>query len=301
MRAREVAFALGKAVRAGRDWLCMCPLHGGVSLSLADGRNGKLLAHCFAGCDGCEVWTELRDRGLIGDGDDRRSPERVEAQRRRAEAVAATERERIRRRIEQARALYGRGVDARGTPVEIYLHSRGITTPIPRVLRFVQHCPHRSGGYRPAMVAPVVNVSGEQTGVHKTFLRPDGSGKADLPKEEQRESCGILKAGAVRLADLDHDCALIVGEGIESTLSAMQMFGLPGWAALSATGIEALDLPDEIRDVVIAADNDSNGVGYAAALAACERWQGEARHVEILMPPHAGDDFNSILLQGRLQ
>jgi len=302
MRAREVAFALGKAVRAGRDWLCMCPLHGGVSLSLCDGRNGALLAHCFAGCDGREVWRELRDRGLIGDGveRDRRSPERIAEQYKREAAAEKAEQERIRRRIERARALYRRGVDATGTPVETYLRSRNITIAVPRVLRFVQHCPHRNGGYYPAMVAPVIYVDGEQIGVHKTYLRADGYGKADLPKEEQRESCGILKAGAVRLADLDHDCALIVGEGIESTLSAMQMFGLPGWAALSATGIEALDLPDEIRDVVIAGDNDANGVGYAAALSAYERWQGEGRHVEILMPPNAGDDFNDILFQERV-
>ena len=113
----------------------------------------------------------------------------------------------------------------------------------------------------------------------------------------------------MRLADLDPghrlddrapDHGLIVGEGIESTLSVMQLFGLPGWAALSANGIAVLELPDRVREVIIAADNDSNGVGFAAALAACERWQGEARHVEILMPPNAGDDFNSIFLQGRL-
>ena len=79
----------------------------------------------------------------------------------------------------------------------------------------------------------------------------------------------------------------------------MQMFGLPGWAALSATGIEALDLPDEIHEVTIVADNDANGVGYAAALTAYERWQGEGRGVGILMPPNAGDDFNDVL-QGRL-
>ena len=300
MTAREVAFALGNATHVGRDWLCACPVHGGASLSLADGRNGALLVYCFGGCDRREVWTELRDRGLIGEGDDRRSPERVEAQRRRDEAVAATERERIRRRIEQARALYGRGVDARGTPVEIYLHSRGITIPVPPVLRFLQHCPHRSGGYRPAMVAPVVNVNGEQTGVHKTFLRPDGSGKADLPKPEQRESCGILASGAVRLASHCVGKPLVIGEGLESTLSAMALFDLPGWAALNAGGIVALDLPDEVRKVTISADNDASGVGYAAALSACERWQGEGRHVEILMPPNAGDDFNDILFQERV-
>jgi len=303
MRAREVAFALdGKAHREGRDYRTRCPKHGGRALSLSDGRNGALLVHCFAGCDASEVWRELRDRGLIGDGveRDRRSPDRSVEQHKREAAAEKAEQERMRRRIEQARALYRRGEDARGTPVETYLRSRGIAIPVPSVLRFVQHCPHRNGGYYPAMVAPVVYVDGEQIGVHKTYLRADGYGKADLSKEAQRESCGILKAAAVRLASHCAGKALLVGEGIESTLSAMQLFDLPGWAALSANGIDTLDLPDEVREVVIAADNDSNGVGYAAALTACERWQGEARHVEILMPPNAGDDFNSIFLQGRL-
>lgn len=46
----------------------------------------------------------------------------------------------------------------------------------------------------------------------------------------------------------------------------MQLFDLPGWAALSAPGIKSLGLPERVRDLVIALDNDENGTGQEAAL-----------------------------------
>ena len=36
----------------------------------------------------------------------------------------------------------------------------------------------------------------------------------------------------------------------------MQIFGLPGWSAVSAGGLKALNLPPDVRRVIIAADND---------------------------------------------
>jgi phage/plasmid primase-like uncharacterized protein len=146
------------------------------------------------------------------------------------------------------------------------------------------------------MVAPIVNVAGEQIAIHKTFLRPDGRGKADLPKTEQRETSCPMKGGAVRLALHRADLELLVGEGIESTLAAMQLFSLPGWAAICASGIASLDLPADVRRVVVAADNDMNGVGQRAALSARERWVVEGRSVRILLPPNPGEDLNDVLL-----
>jgi putative DNA primase/helicase len=57
-----------------------------------------------------------------------------------------------------------------------------------------------------------------------------------------------------------------------------------------------LDLPNDVRRIVIAADNDENGVGQRAALSARERWTAEGRMVRILLPPNAGEDFNDVLL-----
>jgi hypothetical protein len=186
---------------------------------LADGRDGKLLARCFGGCEWADVFAGLRSLGLIGTG-----PVNVgiDPEGRRSRQEAEDETERLRRGICAARDLYRRGIDPYGTPVEIYLRSRRITGPIPTVLRFLDHCPHRNGGYYPAMLAPIVNVDGHQIAAHKTFLTPEG-GKADLPKGEHRETRGPMMGGAVRLTSHQSDSELIVGEGIESTLSAMQL------------------------------------------------------------------------------
>jgi putative DNA primase/helicase len=293
--AHEIAQQLGHAIRVGHDSRCDCPLHRGHSLCIANGRDGKLLIKCWGGCDGREIFNELCSMGLISGRPDVAYENESELRRRR-EAETKAEIERLRRRIAAARDLYRRSKDAVGTPVQTYLCSRGITGPIPPVLRFLQHCPHRNGRYYPAIVAPIVNVVGEQVGVHKTCLLPNGSSKADLPKKEQRETCGPMKGGAVRLAPYRPGAGLLIGEGIESTLSAMQLFGLPGWAAICAPGIEALELPPEVRSIVIAADNDVNGVGQRAALSAQERWTAERRSVRMLFPPNPGEDFNDVLL-----
>jgi putative DNA primase/helicase len=89
---------------------------------------------------------------------------------------------------------------------------------------------------------------------------------------------------------------LLISEGIETTLAAMQLFGLPGWAAICAPGIEALELPTEVRAVAIAADNDVSGTGQRAALSAQARWMAEGHSVRILLPPNPGD-FNDVLLR----
>ena len=141
---------------------------------------------------------------------------RIPARRRANESRRRDDADQRRRKIQQAREIYASGVwDER---IAVYLRSRGIRLTSP-VLRFSEHAPHRLGARLPAMLAPVVNVYGEQTGVHMTYLRPDGGGKADLPKEFQRECRGVIHGGAIRLAEHDPDVELIIGEGVESTLS----------------------------------------------------------------------------------
>jgi putative DNA primase/helicase len=298
-RAFQVAKALGGAVtREGRGWRCRCPAHGGVSLNVADGQ-GVLLVTCWAGCNPLDVLSEIRRLHLFSEDAADRPPIKPHAGRGDDDARRTAEIERLRRGICAARDIYRRSGPAAGTPVEAYLRSRGITGPAPPVLRWLPLCPHRNGRYFPAMVAPIVNVDGAQIAVHKTFLSPDG-GKADLPKEQQREIRGPMKGGAVRLGQHRPDTDLMTGEGIESTLSAMQLFGdLPGWAALSAGGLEDLVLPPSIAAVAIAADNDLNGVGPRAALRAYERWSREGRTVRILLPSNIDTDFNDELLQGK--
>ena len=145
------------------------------------------------------------------------------------------------------------------------------------------------------MVAVVEQVQRGPVAVHATYLRPDGSGKADIPKEQQKASFGSIKGGAVRLGISRAGEWLAVGEGIETTLSVAVACAMPGLAAVSAGGIRSLVLSREATRVIICADHDASGVGERAARDAAARWLAEGRRVKLGLPPRAGIDFNDIL------
>lgn len=65
MTAAELAAALGKAHREGREWRCLCPAHADhtPSLSITE-KDGQLLVICRAGCDQASVIDALKARGL---------------------------------------------------------------------------------------------------------------------------------------------------------------------------------------------------------------------------------------------
>ena len=85
----------------------------------------------------------------------------------------------------------------------------------------------------------------------------------------------------------------MVGEGIETCLAAMRATGQAAWAALSTSGLRALDLPRDVRDVIVLADGDDPG--EAAAQDCTWRWKREGRRVRIARPPRSMD-FNDLLL-----
>jgi hypothetical protein len=119
----------------------------------------------------------------------------------------------------------------------------------------------------------------------------DGLGSGKAPVEEAKMSLGPCRGGAVHLADAGGGL-LMVGEGIETCLSAMQATGHPAWAALSTGDMRALELPDYVRDVIVLADGDAGG--EKAARACALRWTRQGRRVRIARPPQ-GMDFNDML------
>jgi putative DNA primase/helicase len=285
MGAAGIARQLG-ATRQGNNWRCACPRGCGYGLSFCDGPDGRLLAFCFGGCQFDRIMAALVEYGLLDDDDDDLHVSRrvIVCPRDGAERIA------------HARQIYDSGVwDER---IAVYLHSReiGLTSP---VLRFQEQAPHRLGARLPAMLAPVVDIDGEQIGAHMTYLRRDGAGKADLPKEYQRESRGVIHGGAIRLMPFDPKVELVISEGLETGLAAAQIFALPCWSAVYAGGLRSLALPPDVRRIIIAADNDVSGAGQRNALAAYDRWIAEGRSVRIKCPPDAGDDFNDVLIKRR--
>jgi putative DNA primase/helicase len=142
-----------------------------------------------------------------------------------------------------------------GTAVERYWFARGLAPPVPMTIRASRSwLRHPEGGSRPAMIALVQHAEFGPIAIHRTWLQLDGLKKASF--REPRRSLGPIKGGAVRLARAGD--LLMIGEGIETTAGAMTATGLPGWAALSAGGIEGLILPPLplAAAVIILADND---------------------------------------------
>jgi hypothetical protein len=276
--------------RQGHDCRCPCPLGCGYTLALADAEDGRLLAHCFGGCDYANILSALVEHSLFDDDDDALCRDLSLSVR--PSTVDDFARSRA------ARWIYNHLAPAVGTAAQVYLRHRCISIPMPPVLRF-GNCPHRLGGIYPTtMVAPVTDIDDTQIGIHATYLRRDGTGKANFGHRDlQRETRGVIRGGAIRLAPHDSKHELIVGEGIESTLSAMEIFDLPGWSAVSAGGLKTLELPPTVRRIVIAADNDM--AGQQTALTAYQRWTAEGRSVRIKTPPVIGTDFNDLLLAAR--
>jgi DNA primase len=287
MTAETIARALG-GHRAGATWMARCPVHDdrSPSLSISSGKDGKVLVRCHAGCEQRDLITALVERDLWdkkGKGAGR------VAHKRRTRIAAAESDPDAKGRTEAALAIWQASRGVEGTPVEGYLRSRGLNLPAWPALRFHAGLKHPSGGVWPTMVALVtLGGTGSPIAVHRTFLARDGGGKA--PVSPAKMMLGPCRGGVVRLGAPGD--VLMVGEGIETCLAAMQATGNPAWAALSTSGLRALDLPCHALNVIVLADGDEPG--EAAALYCARRWNRDGRRVRIARPPQ-GMDFNDLL------
>jgi hypothetical protein len=200
---------------------------------------------------------------------------------------------------EAARRLFAVSQPIRRTLVEAYLHNRGIETVHDAgALRFHPRCYYRRDDGSPtetwpAMIAAVTDLEGCLTGVHRTWLDPDGFdlrrlGKA--PVDTPRRAMGSLLGHAVRFGAVDD--VLAAGEGIETMLSLRcALPAMPMAAALSANHLAAILLPLTLRRLYIARDADAAGDMALATLT--ER--AEAAGIDALaLSPRMGD-FNEDL------
>lgn len=288
--ARDLTTALGGRWH-GRYGAAPCPVcqpdrrKGQNALTVADGRNGRLVLDCKKSA--CGFLDILAAAGLRSG--DYTPPDMATLAQREREAKAEAE-----KRAKLAWRLWLEAKPIASTVAETYLRGRGITCPLPATLRFHGACWHGPTARRyPALVA-LVEGSGAAA-VHRTWLRADGSGKADI--EPAKAMLGATAGGAVRLAQ--GSGRLVAAEGIESTLSlACGLLGEPAtlWAALSTSGLRGLHLPPQPGRLTIAADGD--GPGREAAHNLAERAHALGWQVSIL-DPGTGRDFNDILQERR--
>ena len=147
----------------------------------------------------------------------------------------------------------------------------------------------------PAVLACVALADGTPLATHQTFLEPDGSDKAQIDKPRLFAAGGKTATGGIWFGAASPTQEFMVGEGIESTLSAMRIFdSAAGCAALSANGIRTLLLPADARRVRVFADNDLLGQGVSAAREAARRWIAEGRTVAVSIAEAVGEDANDV-------
>jgi hypothetical protein len=276
---------------AGAEKVGPCPVCGGRDrFSIRPGKGVWNCRHCGGG-DGVALVRHVMGLDfpaaldwIVGAETLTLSPEelrrREAEQRKAAEARRAEEDRRRAQAIARARRIWQEGVPVEGTPVAAYLAGRGFTPErmprIPAVLRAHPALPYMVEVERgrwveihrgPAMLAAVQRADGRFGAVHRTWIDPDRPGKKmalrhggeDLPAKKVE---GSKKGGAIRLSHHgmgDRFDTLVMGEGIETTLSArvsVPIAGAAWWAGVDLGNMSGsrittrerarmLGLPDE--------------------------------------------------------
>lgn len=201
-----------------------------------------------------------------------------------------------------------------GTVAETYLAGRGIRlADLPRqpgALRFSPNQKHGESGQRwPAIVAAMIGANNGFVAIHRTFLAPDGSGKAPIepqrkiwPRYKGTGACIHLWRGETGVSHIEAAKqglwdTLVITEGLEDGLSVV--VACPEyrvWVAGTLGNIAEIRLPECCGEVIVCADNDWGKPEAKAALdrglAALLR-QGR-RQVKLAHSP-VGKDVNDAL------
>ena len=147
-------------------------------------------------------------------------------------------------------------------------------------------------GDYPAMIGSIRTVSGELMSLHRTYISHGKKAPVFSPKKIMTPIvAGGLSGCAVQLYKPTDE--LIIAEGIETALALSISTGLPVWSTVSAHGMAQVIIPDQVRKLTIAADNDENGTGQRAADQLALRYRDI--ETKIMIPPTVGSDWLDVL------
>lgn len=184
--------------------------------------------------------------------------------------------------------------------VDRYLAARGLVGP-PTL--FQAKRPYfenkRKIGTFDAMLAKIVGHDGKPRSYHVTYLN---EGKKLEHVDAPRKIMPILaplNGSAVRLFPAAEEMG--VGEGIETSLAASEIFRVPTWACLNEGLLSEWIPPKAVKSLWIFGDNDPNFVGQQAAYTLARRLARTRQDIklQVVFPTKAGYDWNDVLLAQR--
>lgn len=335
---------IGGLKRAGSEWVGPCPVCDGADrFAINPGLDVFTCRICCAGGDGialvqhvqkCDFQAALAF--LVGEADAVVDPVKLAA----AKAAAAKKEKQRKDYAERSRAWARR--DAReiwhsaqagaGTLAQDYLEGRGVVLPSwPPTLRFLPDHPYKKSTKGkmqvlhkgPCMIAGIQNATGQVCAVHQTWIdmaQPKGKAAVfgpDGARMATKMARGSKKGNVIRLTPLAASGVLVMGEGIETTATALALGSIPGaayWVGVDlgnmsgrqvgrSSGVpdltdeDAWVPPDWVKRLVFIQDGDSAAKPTRAKLVAGLRRAMAARPGLVGEIVHAGDgcDLNDLI------
>lgn len=262
------------------------PADRSMAVKIAPDHPGGFVVHSHAGDDPMACRDYVKTRAGI---DDRSMPRIMSNPRVRQAAPVRDDAEQNKQR---AIAIWNESVDPRGTLAEVYLRSRGLELAdemAMAVIRFHPSCPFGKNTRHPCMVAAFHSIdTGELVAIHRTALTADGS-KVD------RKMMGPVGGAAIKLESIEGSSrTIVIGEGIETCLSARAAGISPVWATGSADAIKDFPVMPDIDAIGVLGEMVKSGASQRATQAVGDRWHAAGREVHVFLPT-AGKDINDAL------
>lgn len=290
MSLRAIVQALGgELYDGGRRANIPAPGHSAQDRSVSLLLQGdRVVVHTFGDGDWKDVLDQLREHRLIGADHTLLDGAGVPVVGRPMREPAS-----VRERLEVAERIWASGRPLGRSLAARHCRLRGLTgdLPGPAALRYGPEVPisaYRPGGAtRPALLAGILDPGGRLCAVEITYLAPNGRRALDL--RLPRKTVGTPPPGcAVRLDPLAEE--MLAGEGVFTTRSASEWFGLPGWALQSTRNLRAWTPPAGVRSLLIAGDRGKDGEASAERLRVRAVEAGVA--ATVALPPAPWGDWN---------
>lgn len=190
----------------------------------------------------------------------------------------------------------------RGTSGAEYLNSRGIYQLPTEAVRLNPKQRHNGRVYQ-SIYSLATDDKGELCYLHQTLL--DGANKADIGASAKRqkslqEDNYLDHARSVAIRMFPVASTLGIAEGIETALSAHQIYKVNTWATMTANFMKKFRVPAGVKHLIIFADRDETSATGLAAACECAHAnlvaKNDLQRVSVYWPDH--DDFNNMLMNG---
>ena len=213
--------------------MCRCPAHDDrtPSLSIRQGISG-VLVHCFAGCNPRDIMHALRNTDRV-QGIEPRPARNLNSRR-------------------QAQRLWDDAIDVNGTLGERYLVGRCLPPDLPDI-RFHPRCPlgrkPNTAFHQALLVA--VRDQGCLVAVQRIMIDPRSGW--------HRGKFLLGRCGQGAWQPTLHGRVLAIAEGFEDAAAFTRLTGVTCWAAMGASRLSVISLPEELDTLIIAEDNNAPG------------------------------------------